>query len=551
MPFENRSGVVGLEWMRLAVPFVLGERLEGFVKLRPVYSTFVVEALPKDSERVDATAVAAFAKQSGARWVFTGWVQRPNWKLELGVTLYKIAAGKAVRIHEVVKQGEFKDVHVLLTSAIAELGKSAGLDSQRDNAALLARESTQDFYAFTLFGRALWATLAAKSAKDWERARKTMERTAYIDPAFLEAQRMVAALYHKDGRDVIATGRLELVLKDRPDYAAAVASLARSTLAKGQTLAARELFERLLQLRPWDLEARYDYGEVLWEQGRDDDAFAQFSMVTKQRPNHIRARRALVLIHAKRIDTSSLVTELQAISKLAPTDIPTRLDLAAALVAADRIDEAIEAYKGIEQLDARNVQALKFLGDLYRNRGQVQRAIRYYGLAIKAAPGDPRAYFLLGSTYLGAGNDDAARRIFLKAQRFAHFRAESYNNLGAIELRRDRVHQSLWYLRRAVKLKPQIARYHYNLALSLSRTRQSDEALSEINEALRLQADNAESHYLRGVVLLRKGAAETAREAFKRTLALEPGHKDAAHNLALLNEMRRKATEGEVVTEGK
>ncbi len=551
MPFENRSGVSGLEWMRLGVPFVLAERAEGFAKLRPVYGELIFSGPPTSQAIVDADAVAAFAKELGASWVFTGWVRRPDWKLELGISLYKVEAGRAALVREVVGTGDFKEVHKLIGAALLELGKTAKIVSGADNLALLVRESSADFYAFTLFGRGLWATVSASTPAEWERARKTVERAGFIDPGLTEAQRVLATIYRKLGKSVLAKARLEFVLKDRPQYAPAISSLARSTREHGQAQSARELFREVLKLRPWDLEARYELGVVDWELGKDEEAFQALSAVAKAQPDHIGARRALVLIHAKRSDTSKLVSELQAVAKLAPEDIPTRLDLAAALVAADRIDEAIDAYKGIEALDGKNVQALKFLGDLYRRQGQDPRAIRYYGLAIEAAPSDPRAYFLLGAMYVAAGDDDSARRIYLKAQRFAKFRAESYNNLGAIEFRRDRVGQSLWYLKRAVKLSPREARYHYNLALSLSRSRQAREALTEIEAALDLDPEDVESNYLHGVVLLSLGQAEKARDAFEATLARKPGHADAAHNLALLDEMRRKASEGEVVIEGR
>ena len=56
-------------------------------------------------------------------------------------------------------------------------------------------------------------------------------------------------------------------------------------------------------------------------------------------------------------------------------------------------------------------------------------------------------------------------------------------------LRRERVGQSIWYLRRAVKLKPKKARYRYNLALSLSRTKESADAMKEVDAALALDPD--------------------------------------------------------------
>lgn len=551
MPFENRSGILGMEWMRLAVPFVLGEKAEGVKSLRPVYDELVVTRAPRDKEQVTPVMVAEFAALKKAQWVFSGWVRRPDWKLELGIALWRVSGGKATQIGEVKGIGDFTDVHQLVSTAIVDLVAKAGLASPADDASLIQHESTTDNYAFTLFGRGLGQILKAQTKPDWDKARKTLERTTHIDPRLSEAQRILAILYRRSGKTVLAKVRLEFALRGRPKYAPAMSSLARAARARGQDALAREMFEEALTLRAWDLDTRYRLGALYWELGLIDDAYAQLSMVSDLDPTHLEAKRALVLIYASRSDTAGLIDELRRVVKLAPRDVTTRLDLAAALVSADRTEDAILSYKGILSIEDNNIHALKFIGDLYRKQGHTRRAIRYYGLAMAAAPNDPRAYFLLGSSYVQVGDDAAARRIFLKAQRFGRFRAEAYNHLGVIAYRENNLDQSRWYLRRAVNQKPKKASYRYNLALTLSASNKTADAAVEIRAGLALAPKHTELNYLRGVVLLRSGDAEAARLAFHSTLELDAGHQDAKHNLELLDEMKRQVIQGEVVVEGK
>lgn len=540
MPFENRSGVMGLEWMRLAVPFVLAERAEGFARLQPAYGPLVVEK-PGRETGTSVAKVEAFAKSRSLRWVLTGWVRRPEWKLELGVSLYRINGRRAVLAAEASVVGEFKDIHELVGSCLNELAAQAKLVDVDDERERIGRISSADFYAFTLFGRALWTMLAvSEDAK----AGQTMLRPVYIEPTFTEARRLWAYELARQRKPVIAMAQLETVLKARPRYGVALLAYARAARKRGQVRLATEYMERALRARRWDLEARYELGMLYWLQGQSDTAYKQLSIVARANPTHIRARRALALIHAKRSDTTNLVSELRAIAALAPKDTETQLELAAALVAADSIDSAIAVYKNVVELDARNIQALKFLGDLHRQVSQFPRAVRYYGLAIQAAPNDPRAYFLLGTLYVEMGQDAAARRIFMKAQRFPAWKGEAFNNLGAIALRSNRVAQGLWYLKRAVQKNGRRARYRYNLALALSKTHAAHEALDEIDLAIELAGDQSESHYLRGVVLLKLGRAEEARIAFRKTLSLWPEHSDAQHNLGVLDAMKQRIEEG-------
>ncbi len=551
LPFDNRSGSVGLEWMRVAVPFVLAERAEGFANIRPAYVKYVVPRARKDKSPLELESIAAYAKSKGAKWAFHGWIKRPDWKLEMGFSLYQMRKGKAILVAKTTERGEFKDVHTIIGRALAKLAKEAGIASSKDDAELLNYESSKDFYAFTLFGRGLGLMHYALTPADWAAVEKLLTRTVYIDPHLSEAQQLLARVYRQNGKATLAKIRLEFALKGRPRYAPALAELAHAARSKGQLRRAVSLYEDTLRLRPWDLESRYALGNSYWEIGRQEEAFAQLSIVADADPKHIKAKRALVLVHASRSDNANLVKELQEVAALAPKDIETKLELGAALVSSNRVEEAIAAYKEIVALNQKSVQAHKFLGDLYRKQGQGARAIRSYGLAIKANAKDPRAYFLLGAMYVENGDDASARRIYLKAQRFVRYRAEAFNNLGAIELRRKRYGQAIWYLRRAVKQKPKRAGYRYNLALSLSESKAHAEAFAEVQAALVLNPNHVESTYLKGVIQLGLGRAEDARRSFERTLELDGSHANAVHNLSLLDALKRRSTEGELVVEGK
>lgn len=170
---------------------------------------------------------------------------------------------------------------------------------------------------------------------------------------------------------------------------------------------------------------------------------------------------------------------------------------------------------------------------------------------MKAEPNDPRPYFLLGAIYIDKGRDKDAKRIYQRAQRFKRYQAETYNNLGAIAYREGALGTAMWYHRRAVAQKPSSARYRYNYALSLSASKYVDAALVQVDRALKMEPNHVELHYLRGVILVRKGLADAARLEFEKTLALDAKHDGARHNLDILDQLKRRAEEGEVVIEGK
>jgi Flp pilus assembly protein TadD len=559
MPFENRSGVQGLGWLSSGGAFMVGEKAEELHALMSTYGPLV--APPGPALAATPASVAAFAAPTNARYVWTGWVARPNWELQLGVALWEVEDGGARKIDEVVRTGEFGEVHDFIGKAIVELCGKASIPITADEAAALARVPGKDFYAYTLFGRGLSAMLGSEGAIDLERAEKNLTRAVFIEPNMAEGHRVLGELYAMQAANATpvaaaalhkkADAKLSYALSIRPGYAAALAGAWRLALDQGKGPRARGYLEDLLRLRPWQLEERFQLAKVLWETGDADGAYRELERFVKHRPKDARARRILVLIHASRGDQRDLVAELEKVAELDPGDRAVKMDLAAAYMTAGREADAETAYRALVAADAKNVQALKFLADLYRRQGKVDKAIENYLLAIKNAPDDPRAYFLLGEIFVGAGDDKEARKIYKRAQRFKRFLPETYNNLGAIAFRAGDVGEALWYHKRAVQKKPGSARFRYNFALALSSDGKSHEALAEVDAGLKLEPNHVELHYLRGVVLLRGGDATAARAEFEKTVALSAEHEGARHNLALLDELDRRAKEGEIVIEGR
>jgi tetratricopeptide (TPR) repeat protein len=549
MPFANRSGVKALSWMSAGVAFMAAEKAERYLGWRPAYGAFVVP----HGEPIDdsAEAVAAFAAVHRATYVITGWIKRPEWDLQLGIKLWRVDGGEATRLGTVVGRDDFKHVHRMTGEALTELAGDAGMSVGADARAGLKALPTADFYAFTLFGRGMSHLLGSAGAVDLDKAKKNLVRAIYIDPKLVEAQRVLGDLYLQLAKPKRAAARLEYALELRSDYYPAMSARGRLALLQSDVDRAEGLFGDMLTARPWDLDARYFYGETRWKSGDEDEALLELERVVERDPDHVQARRALVVIHASRGDETGLVTELEHVARLDPNNVDVRVDLGAAYAAVDEPHKAIAAYESVVDDDPNRVHVLKFLGDLHDDIGDLDGSIQYYDRAVEADPDDPRAYFLLGAAYVEKGDDKAAKRIYRRAQKFGQYLAQVYNNLGAIASREGRHQQSIWYLGRAVAKLPDNARFRYNFALSLSITGQLDRADEQIDKGLELDSSFVELHFLRGVVFIRRGDVESAEDAFERALALDPAHPDAAYNIALLAEMKRVLEQGEIVIEGR
>jgi len=75
---------------------------------------------------------------------------------------------------------------------------------------------------------------------------------------------------------------------------------------------------------------------------------------------------------------------------------------------------------------------------------------------------------------------------------------------------------------------------HNNLGDALDRRGQTDEAIRQYQEAIRLKPDYAEAHNNLGIALVRNSQSDEAVRQFQEALRLKPGYADARKSLEIL-----------------
>lgn len=103
----------------------------------------------------------------------------------------------------------------------------------------------------------------------------------------------------------------------------------------------------------------------------------------------------------------------------------------------------------------------------------------------------------------------------------------------AVEDFRANVARAVFKWRKVVELKPNYADAYYNLAVAYRNSGLLEEAASEVEKALAINARYVEALTLRGEILLARKATDEAIAVFKEVLLLSPNHLPALLNLAL------------------
>jgi protein O-mannosyl-transferase len=106
-------------------------------------------------------------------------------------------------------------------------------------------------------------------------------------------------------------------------------------------------------------------------------------------------------------------------------------------------------------------------------------------------------------------------------------------NLGAALLNKGKTDEAIIQLQEAIRLKPDFAGAHNNLGNALLHQGRVDEAISEFREAVRYKPDYAEFHDNLGAALGTKGQFDEAIAQFQEAIRLRPDFAKAHNNLGL------------------
>ena len=88
---------------------------------------------------------------------------------------------------------------------------------------------------------------------------------------------------------------------------------------------------------------------------------------------------------------------------------------------------------------------------------------------------------------------------------------------------------------RAITLEPDQFLVFYNRGVACERTGDFAHALSDLNEAVRLNPTDAQSYAVRGGILIRSGKPDAARTDFTSALKIDPANQFASRGLSTLS----------------
>ncbi len=433
-PFRNAGAVRGQDYLQLALPAVLAERLEGVPSYDVADGPLVLTAdsaklAPargkKGAAAFDLAAANALAESLGAAFFITGSYAGSEWDWSLTVEAYavqpdgpRLAGSKTVRGDltkpirkrngRIVRIVDIAVIHVLLADAVSGAFAKAKLPAPGAVKIALIQPSTKDSWAFVQLGLAYVRLFAPPDPRHHRPAVEIAEYAVRVDPDYPEAQRLYAVLLEgqvgkKPGAALKARIHYEAALKLRPNDTRTLIRLGRIELGAGNEDAAREYLSKAAAARPNDPEPHFWLAKADLKIGDDDASIGEFEKVRSLSPTRLDARRELVGLYCRRHRYADAADELRAIVKADPADLGAAFALAAVLRADKRNEEAAEAYDAAAERFPKEPRFARFRESLGNGESGLFSLVSVIASGKRAAAGQARDR----ETFHRAANDAA------------------------------------------------------------------------------------------------------------------------------------------------
>ena len=358
-------------------------------------------------------------------------------------------------------------------------------------------------------------------------------------------------------------------------------------LEQGAVLTALALADSAKRLAPELADVYFARGRILSALKRFDSADSSYKRTLSLAPNYRGAWYSLGNNALRQGQPSKAISRFHQSSKTHPTPA-TFVHMGHAYAKLNKVDSAQKAYRQALEIDSSYAPASIMMGQLYKERGALARALEYTQRAWRLEPKNTGYRYELGSLLLQIGKAEEAishLKTVVKEQPWhakAHYklgRAFMYlgqpeagqrylgrsDSLGTVQAHIERLRRlaldkpnavGRWIelghvLRQAGRLDD--ATEAYNVALSLAPENLAlrknianlaamrgspKEAIYRYHAILRRDSSATDVWLNLGIAYTRIGSMKAAQQAWKNVLKYEPNHPKASAYLARLQSTR-------------
>jgi tetratricopeptide (TPR) repeat protein len=219
---------------------------------------------------------------------------------------------------------------------------------------------------------------------------------------------------------------------------------------------------------PASARAHYNYGAVLQQLGRLDEAEKEYETALRIDPGYMKVHvnMASLLMSKSKLDEAKKYYD-RAI-RLDPSSGEVRSGYAYLLERLGRSDEARAEYENAIRFTPKKSAARLFYtyGAFLDKRGELDAAIAQYQSALEVDPNLADAHSELATALLTKGDSQKAEAHYLEAARLDPKRADIHSNLGTLLLKEGKTSQAIIQYEEALRIDPTLTEAAENLRVA-------------------------------------------------------------------------------------
>lgn len=192
------------------------------------------------------------------------------------------------------------------------------------------------------------------------------------------------------------------------------------------------------------------------------------------------------------------------------------------LAKAGRRDEALAEFEGALKLDPNSKAAHTAAGSLKARQNQLDEALRHFRETLRIDPMNIQAHLRAARVLLAKREPQRAQEHIDSAHRIDPKNPIVLLFLGHLALTRKDIAGAKKHLAEALTYNPRMIRARLQMSSVLRTEGKLDEALTQINAAVRIDPANANVFDSLGKLNLLRKEYGSAREAFEKAISLQP-----------------------------
>ena len=197
-----------------------------------------------------------------------------------------------------------------------------------------------------------------------------------------------------------------------------------------------------------------------------------------------------------------------------------------------QFDAAINNYKKALKINPYYADAYSNMGNVLKDKGDLEAAIQSYKQALKIKPDYAQAYNNMGNALKDKGDLKAAIESYKQALKIKPDYAQAYSNMGIALKGKGDLNAAISSYKQALKIKPDYAEAYNNMGSALNDKGDLEAAIESYKQALKIKPDYAEAYNNMGIALKDKGDLEAAIESYKQALKIKPDYAEVYRSLS-------------------